>query len=189
MYKYILVQRTEHLIWSRSIRPPAPASLSRTLNLVLFHSFLPHCSLVHSQTTQGWLATPQVPQPSVDLIHVAATPTICSGWVCTAKGKDWTLVLAELVWDCRSWVASQKQGNKGDSAYHMVNWHHIKALYWTRLVQFEYFSALHRSVDGQVELLKRAEKDQVEQEVVRAYFVWWVRRWPSTSRTQVALEE
>ncbi len=53
----------------------------------------------------------------------------------------------------------------------MVNWHHIKALYLTRLVQFEYFSILHRSVDGLVELLKRAEKDQVEQEVVRAYFV------------------
>ena len=73
----------------------------------------------------------------------------------------------------------------------MVNWRHIKALYWTRLVQFEYFSVLHRSVDGQVQLFKGAEKDEVEHEVItgRADFVLRVLRRPSTSRTQVALEE
>jgi hypothetical protein len=41
---------------------------------------------------------------------------------------------------------------------------HIKALYWTRLIKFHYFlvSILHWSMDGQVQLLKHAEKDQVE---------------------------
>jgi hypothetical protein len=57
----------------------------------------------------------------------------------------------------------------------MVNWSHIKALYWARLVKFQHFSVLHWSMDGQLQLLKRAEnfseKDQVEQEVIRAYFV------------------
>ena len=55
MYKYILVQKTAHFIWSCSICPPAPASLSRMLGLVLFHCFLHHCSLIHihSQTTQA----------------------------------------------------------------------------------------------------------------------------------------
>jgi len=36
-------------------------------------------------------------------------------------------VLAKLVWDCRSWVASQKQGDEGDSAYHVVSWSHVLA--------------------------------------------------------------
>jgi hypothetical protein len=44
-------------------------------------------------------------------------------------------------------------------------------------------------MDGQVQLLKHAEKDEVEHEVIRAYFVGLALRLPSTSRTQVALEE
>ena len=66
----------------------AYTSLSRTLGLVLSHSSLPHGSLLHSQTTQAWLATAKVPQLSVDLIHVAATPAISSCRVCTAHGKS-----------------------------------------------------------------------------------------------------
>ena len=93
------------------------------------------------------------------------------------------------MWDCRGRVASQKQGDEGDPAYHVVNWSHIKARDWARLVQFEYVSILHRSMHGQVQLLKRAEKDEVEQEVIRADFVLRVLRLPSASRTQVALEE
>ncbi len=71
----------------------------------------------------------------------------------------------------------------------MVNWSHIKALYGARLVQFDDPSVLHRSMDGQVKLLKRAEKDQVVHEVIWADFVRQVLRLPSASRTQVALEE
>ncbi len=44
-------------------------------------------------------------------------------------------------------------------------------------------------MDGQVQLLKRADKDEIEQEVIRADFVLPVLRLPSASRTQVALEE
>ncbi len=44
-------------------------------------------------------------------------------------------------------------------------------------------------MDGQVQLLKRAEKDVVEQEVIRADFVLLILRLPSASRTHVALEE
>jgi hypothetical protein len=73
----------------------------------------------------------------------------------------------------------------------VVNWRHIKALDWARLVQFEHISILHWSMHGQVQLLKRAENDQVEQEVIWAdfKFVPWVLRRPSASRTQVALEQ
>ena len=44
-----------------------------------------------SQTTQARLSTAKVPQPSVDLVHVAATPAIRSCRVCrlcTAQGKS-----------------------------------------------------------------------------------------------------
>ena len=44
-----------------------------------------------SQTTQARLSTAKVPQPTVDLIHVAATPAIRSCRVCrlcTAQGKS-----------------------------------------------------------------------------------------------------
>jgi hypothetical protein len=40
-------------------------------------------------------------------------------------------------------------------------------------------------MDGQVQLLKRTEKDKVEHEVIRAEFVLRVLRLPSASRTQV----
>ncbi len=98
-------------------------------------------------------------------------------------------MLAEFVRDCRGRVASQKQGDEGDSAYHVIDWSHIKARNWARLVQFDHVSVLHRSMDGQVKLLKRAENDEVEQEVIRADFVRPILRLPSASRTQVALEE
>ncbi len=58
-----------------------------------------------------------------------------------------------------------------DSAYHVVNWSHVKARDsgdWARLVQFEHVSVLHLSIHGKVQLLGRAVKDQVEQEVIRS---------------------
>ena len=67
-YWYILVRtgtdgnQPAHFIGSRSVRPPAPTSLCRTIGLVLSHSFLKHGSLLHSQITQAWLATAKVPQ-------------------------------------------------------------------------------------------------------------------------------
>ena len=71
----------------------------------------------------------------------------------------------------------------------MVDWSHIKARDRARLVQFEHSSVLHWSMNGQGQLLKCAEKDEVEQEVIRADFVLRVLGLPSASRTQVALEE
>ena len=98
-------------------------------------------------------------------------------------------MLAQLVWDCKCRVASQKLGDEGDSAYYVVNWSHIKARYWARLIKFDHLSVLHWSMYGQVKLLKRAEIDKVEQDVIRADFVRQVLRLPSASRTQVALKE
>ena len=68
----------------------------------------------------------------------------------------------------------------------MVDWSHIKALDRARLVQFEHSSVLHWSMNGQGQLLKCAEKDEV---VIMADFVRRVLGRPSSSRAQVALEE
>ncbi len=58
-----------------------------------------------------------------------------------------------------------------------------------RLIQFEHCNSLHRSMDGQIQLLKSTEKDQVEQKVIRPYFVRWVLRLAPASWTQLAGEE
>jgi hypothetical protein len=42
---------------------------------------------IHCQTTQAWLAMSELPQPLVDLMHIASTPAICSSCVSTAHGK------------------------------------------------------------------------------------------------------
>jgi hypothetical protein len=88
----------------------------------------------HSQVLTSYTLLPHLPSEAAK----SAQP----------MGNPETLVLAELVWDCRGQVANQKQGDEGDSAYHVVNWSHIKAQNWVRLVQFEHFSVLHLSMDG-----------------------------------------
>ena len=71
----------------------------------------------------------------------------------------------------------------------MVNWSHIKARNRAWLVQFEHSSVLHWSLNGQDQFLKCAEKDEVDQKVIRANFVRRVLGRPPASGTQVALEE
>jgi hypothetical protein len=102
----IYFKKTANFTWSCAILPPAPMIQRRTPGLVLPPSFLPDCSRLHSQTTQAWLATAKVPQPRVDLIHIAATPAIWSCSVCTSHGDERAPVLAKPVWDCGGWVAS-----------------------------------------------------------------------------------
>ena len=68
---------------------------------------------------QTGLAAPKHTEPMVNLIHVAATPAIIIGRVSSAHREGRPLVLADLVWDRRSRVTSQKQGNQGHSAQHV----------------------------------------------------------------------
>ena len=50
-----------------------------TLVLCIAHSFLPFCGLFDGQASQAGLATPKLPQPRVDLIDIAAPPSVrCS---------------------------------------------------------------------------------------------------------------
>ncbi len=96
----------------------------------------------HSQVLTSYTLLPRLPSESEAAESAQPMPV----------GNPETLVLAELVtvWNCRGRVASQarKQGDEGDSAYHLVNWSHIKP-----------GTELGQAMDGQVQLLKRAEKD------------------------------
>ena len=66
-------------------------------------------------------------------------------------------------------VPARNKELRGGPAYHVVDWSHVKVRCRGRLAQFEHTSVLHWSMDGQVQRLKRAEKDQVDQEVIRVY--------------------
>jgi hypothetical protein len=81
-------------------------------------------SLLDCQATQARLVTPKHPQPRVNLIDVAATPSILRSYVCATCRETRILqlrlrylsgntnpVLAALVRDCRGRVAIQKAGD------------------------------------------------------------------------------
>ncbi len=61
-----------------------PASFPSTLEPFIAYSFLPLTalsSLLDCQTTQVGLAAPKLPQPGVNLVHIAAPPSVCSSRV------------------------------------------------------------------------------------------------------------
>ena len=85
IYQYIPVQTCTYIhTWftttlhfeSGSIRLATPTSLQSTLVSFIAGSVLPVSSLLDCQTTQAWLASPKLPQPRVDLIDIAAVPSI-----------------------------------------------------------------------------------------------------------------
>ncbi len=60
---------------------PASSSFPSTLEPFIACSFLPLSSLLHYQTTQAGLAAPKLPQPGINLVHIAAPPSVCSSRV------------------------------------------------------------------------------------------------------------
>ncbi len=80
-------------------------------------------SLLDYQATQTSLASCKLPQPLVDLIEVAAAPSILC-CVCTTC-RDEFLFLLYLVGDSCSWVTVQQAGEQGDSAHHVLCKRHI----------------------------------------------------------------
>ena len=106
IYRYVLVHTSKT---PQTSFDHAPSSLRRLrvsaerLAWSFFTVFylMEISSTVRRRTTQARLSTAKVPQPSVNLVHVAATPAIRSCRVCTPQGKSGTLALAELMVDCR----------------------------------------------------------------------------------------
>jgi hypothetical protein len=85
-YIYILVDHDTHTkvtttfhLKSGLICLATPASFPTTLEPFIACSVLPLSSLLDCQTTQAGLAAPKLPQPRVDLIDIAAPPSVsCS---------------------------------------------------------------------------------------------------------------
>jgi hypothetical protein len=157
------------------------ASLSSAQKQLLLSSLLPGTSLFNWQTTQAWLVTPKLPQQLVHLIHIAAMPAICCCSVTAAHQEARPLVLAVQVRNDRGRVTSQEQGNQWNSTHYIGSWSHIQAGCWKGLIQFGHPSTLHGPADGQFQLLKGAEEDQVVTEVIRAASVGCVL-WGSPTR-------
>ena len=74
------------------------------LRTILCHCDAPLLSLSR-QAPQMRFAPPKLPQPLVDLIHVASLPARLVGCICQPMWKPGAPLLVELVWDGRSRVA------------------------------------------------------------------------------------
>ncbi len=69
-------------------------------------------------------------------------------------------------------MSYQQDTTQGGELCHIGNWSHIKARDQGRFVQFEDSCVLlHRLMDGKIQVLKCAEENQVEQEVISAYSI------------------
>ena len=87
MYTHVKVTTTFHFK-SGLIRLVTPASFPTTLALSVLCSFLPRSSLLDCQATQAGLAAPKLPQPQVDLIDIAAAPSVSCSSVGTSERES-----------------------------------------------------------------------------------------------------
>ncbi len=160
-----------------------------TLVQCIVHSILPFCGLFDGQASQAGLATSKLPQPWVDLIDIAAPPSVRCSRVGTAIREAWILALAEYVMDCWSRVTSQKQWHKRNSAHHILDIGHVEAGGWGWFIQLDHCSVLHRPLDRQFELFKGTEENQGVYYVIKAGFVGSGFRQSSILWSQNAREE
>ncbi len=84
------------------IRLATPTIFPSTLEPFIACSILPLHSILHCQTTLAGLAAPKLPQPGVNLIDIAAPPSICCRCVGATEREAGILALAELVRDGRN---------------------------------------------------------------------------------------
>jgi hypothetical protein len=98
IYAHKKVSTTFHFE-SGLIRLEMPASFPSTLEPLIACSFLPLSSRLDCQTTQAGLAAPKLPQPGVNLVHIAVPPSVCSSRVSATIRKAQYLALAEHVRD------------------------------------------------------------------------------------------
>ena len=148
------------------------------------YSALPGHSLFDRQTTQARLSTTKLPQPRVNLVHIAASPAIHFSRVCTAEREAWNPALAELVRNGRSRVSSQKTRDQGDSANHVLCRSHVQTGCRGWFIQLDHSSIFHRPFDGQIKHFKGTEENQGVGKIIRAFFVgrvfwqtsmWWAQ--------------
>ncbi len=116
-------------------------SLNSTFLTFMPVSLHPFFSCHNWQTTQAWLATPnlKLPQPRVNLKDIAATPAVHRCCVSAAHGETRILALAVQVRDRRSRISSQKQWHKGGSAHYVRCWSHVQTRFGGRFIQLDHF--------------------------------------------------
>ena len=137
-----------------------PTGLCCTLLACFLRCDLPLECLLNTQTTQAGLATSKTPQPQVNLVDIAAPPSVSSSSVGTAVREARILALAEHVRDRRSRVSSQEKGDKGDPAHQVHGRSYVETGGWGRFIQLGHSSVLHRPFDGQIKLFKGTEENQ-----------------------------
>ena len=135
---------------SRAIQAPSRLRPSRVSFLrlsddLLAESCLSAVSSIVDQAANVWLATSKLPQPSVNLIDVTASPSILCSCICTSCRETCTLVPAVLVRDSWCRIAIQKQGHQGDSAHHVLGLGHVETRCRGWFVQLNHPSIFHRS--------------------------------------------
>ena len=126
LYQYILSQITLTLHFHSGTI--TLATLTRLIPMLVRRfagRILPLCSLLDCQAANARLATSKLPQPSVNLLDVAASPSILHSCVCTSCRETCTLVLAVLVRDSWSHIAIQKAGDQGDSTHQVLGLGHV----------------------------------------------------------------
>ncbi len=121
------------------------------------HSILPFWGLFDGQASQAGLATPKLPQPRVDLIDIAAPPSVHCSRVGTAIRKAlrllnmWGIVGVEL--------PARNNGIRGtlNSPHHILDIGHVEAGGWGWSIQLDHSSVLHSPLDRQFGLFKSTE--------------------------------
>ena len=146
-------------------------------------------SLLDRQASKAGLATPKRPQPRVDFIDIAASSSVQSSSVGTAKWEACFLALAKHVRDSGSRVTSQKQWDKRDPAHHKLGRTHVEAGCRGWFIQLHHPRVLHRPLHRQVKFFKGTEENQGVNNVIRASMAAFVFRQSPILWTQNTCEE
>ncbi len=103
-----MVGHTAHYFESGWSSLAAPSCLCCKILPCIDHRLLPRFSLIHCQASKPRFAASKVPPPRVNLIDIAAAPSVRS----SAKREGWILVLAELVSD---WLESSNSSYRPET--------------------------------------------------------------------------
>jgi len=138
IYQYILGTYTvKHLLYFESgfVGLATPTVLSSTLLACFVRCDLPLECLLNTQTTQAGLATRKTPQPQVNLVDIAAPPSVSSYRVGTAIRESCILALAELTGGCTTSLRAAsrcaprnpevKYADHNDVYWDILTCHHI----------------------------------------------------------------
>ena len=140
-------------------------------------------------SSKAGLAAPKRPQPRVDFIDIAASSSVQSSSVGTAKWEACFLALAKHVRDSGSRVTSQKQWDKRDPAHHVLGRSHVEAGCRGWFIQLHHPRVLHRPLHRQVKFFKGTEENQGVNNVIRASMAAFVFRQSPILWTQNTCEE